>query len=107
MRENKTPKRKLTGQTEKDEKKSRRRTPLPPLCPVHRVPMLVKHASEKYQYRYCRIADCTQSLRMDRVYRLKNSMCLWLWGKVDKVGNVRLHRHAYKSRSRDTKSRGG
>jgi hypothetical protein len=36
---------------------------------------------------------------MDRVYRLKNSMCLWLWGKVDQAGNVRLHRHAYKSRS--------
>jgi hypothetical protein len=26
-------------------------------------------------------------------------MCLWLWGKVNKAGKVRLHRNAYKSRT--------
>jgi len=110
MRENKAVKRKATERTKetsKEETKSRRRTPLPPLCPVHRLPMLSRHASATHQYRYCRVAGCNESLRVDRVYRLKNAMSLWLWGKVDKVGNVRLHRHAYKSRSRDTKSRGG
>jgi hypothetical protein len=94
-----TVKQKTSRNAEKEEKTSRRKTPLPPLCPVHRVPMLVEHASEEYQYRYCRVPGCNESLRMDRVYRLKNAMCLWLWGKVDKAGNVRLHRQAYKSRS--------
>jgi hypothetical protein len=98
MRENNTAKKKPAGKAAKNERKSRRKTPLPPLCPVHRVPMLSGHSSEKYQYRYCRIEGCRESLRVDRVYRLQNAMCLWLWGKVDKRGRVRLHRHAYTSR---------
>src|SRR5262245_35385517 len=100
MGENTTLKRKPAAKNEKkEEKKSRRKTPLPPLCPVHRVPMLSRHASEKYQYRYCRVPGCKESLRVDRVHRLKNAMCLWLWGKVNKAGKIRLHRNAYKSRT--------
>ena len=70
--------------------KTRRKTRLPPLCPVHGVRMLVKHASRTLQYRYCTVPGCTKSLRVERVGRLKNSMSLRLLGEIDEAGQVRL-----------------
>jgi len=70
--------------------KCKRKTPPPPVCPVHGVRMLVGHASRTRQYRYCTVAGCGESRRVDRVYRLKNASSLWLWGAIDAAGNVRL-----------------
>jgi len=70
---------------------SKRKTPAPPLCPVHNLPLLVRHASRTRQYRYCRVAGCREKQQSDRVYRLKNAMCLWLRGTVNETGEVLLH----------------
>ena len=67
-----------------------RKTPPPPLCPVHGVPMLVGHASRTRQYRYCRVPGCAQSQQNSRVFRLKNSLSLRCWGDVDPAGRVQL-----------------
>ncbi len=69
-----------------------RKTPPPPLCPVHGVRMLVGHASPTRQYRYCRVPGCGESVQSDRVFRLKNAISLWYWGEVDRTGRIRLVR---------------
>jgi hypothetical protein len=71
--------------------KTRRKTPLPPLCPVHGVQMLVRHAGRTLQYRYCPFPGCTKSVRVERVQRLKNSMSLWLLGEIDEAGKLFLY----------------
>jgi len=81
----------LTMQRTKRKRKQKcRKTLPPPLCPVHGVPMLVRHASPIKQYRYCTIAGCRKSVRVDRVQRLKNGTSLWVWGNIDAAGKVRL-----------------
>jgi hypothetical protein len=72
-------------------KTPRRKTPAPPLCPIHTVPLLVRHASRTRQYRYCRVAGCGETQQSDRVSRLKNPMCLWLRGIVNETGRVILY----------------
>jgi hypothetical protein len=52
--------------------------------------MLVRHASRTQQYRYCTVPGCGQSVRVDRLQRLKNGVSLWLWGEIDRDGKVRL-----------------
>ncbi len=71
-------------------RRPRRKTPLPPKCPVHDVPMLVRHASKEHQYRYCPVEGCQESLKCDRAYRLKNAMSLWVRGIVNESGKVIL-----------------
>jgi hypothetical protein len=68
----------------------KRKTPPLPLCPVHGVPMRVGHAGKRHQYRYCKVEGCNESLKSDRVYRLRNAMSLWLRGVVKETGEVIL-----------------
>jgi len=71
-------------------RKKNRKTPPPPLCPVHGVRMLVRHASSTRQYRYCTVAGCDQTCQSNRVFRLSNAMCLWYGGETNAAGNLRL-----------------
>ncbi|MGE5194924.1 MAG: hypothetical protein ACM3U2_20725 [Deltaproteobacteria bacterium] len=74
----------------KRERRKTRKTPPPPLCPVHGVRMLVGHASRTRQYRYCRVAGCSETRQVNRVFRLKNATSLRYWGEVDGAGRVLL-----------------
>lgn len=67
-----------------------RKTPAPPVCPEHGVPMLVRHVSRIWQYRYCTVEGCGKSERVERVYRLKNAFSLWVRGKIDAAGELHL-----------------
>jgi hypothetical protein len=52
--------------------------------------MLVGHASPTHQYRYCRVAGCPETCQSNRVFRLKNGMCLRYCGEVNGAGRVVL-----------------
>jgi hypothetical protein len=51
--------------------KRKRRTPLPPRCPVHDRPMLVNHVEGARQYRYCVVEGCRQSTSTFRTIKPK------------------------------------
>ena len=51
--------------------KRQRKTPLPPLCPLHDTPMLVGHVSGARQYRYCVVKGCRQSASTFRAIKRK------------------------------------
>jgi hypothetical protein len=77
--------------TKEQRKRTRpRKTPPPPLCPVHGVPMLVGHASRTRQYRYCRVSGCRETWQSNRVFRLNNALCLRYGGEVNDAGRVIL-----------------
>ncbi len=69
--------------------KRKRRTPLPPRCPVHDSPMLVNHVSGARQYRYCVVEGCRQSTSTFRPIKPKTTDSRLLANSPPSQGGVR------------------
>jgi hypothetical protein len=74
--------------------KRKRRTPLPPPCPVHGTPMLVGHVNGARQYRYCQVPDCRESTSTFRPIKKKTPVSPTSHGEVGQIpGDEQTLRH--------------